>query len=58
MMILYRLSRGAGHSIVASLAFALFNRRVPGPTEAEREQQDRDYMERVADFNRRSRKQQ
>jgi hypothetical protein len=51
MMILYRLSRGAGHSIVASLAFALFNRRVPGPT-------DRDYMERVADFNRRSRKQQ
>lgn len=58
MMILYRLARGAGHSIVASLASALFNRRLPEATEAERKQQDLDYIERIADFNRRSRKRQ
>jgi hypothetical protein len=29
MFIFYRLARDAGHSVLASMAFALFNRRLP-----------------------------
>jgi hypothetical protein len=44
MLAFYRLARGAGHSIFASLAFALFSRPLPGPSVSS-EQQMRNYVE-------------
>jgi hypothetical protein len=58
MMALYQLARGAGHSVLGSLGFALFNWPLPTRTDAEREKDARDYLARVADLDRRSREQQ
>ena len=52
MLSLYRLARGAGHSIFASLAFALFDR--PLGRSASNEQLMRAYLARVADLKKRS----
>jgi hypothetical protein len=57
MIPLYRLARGAGYSVLRSLAWALFNWPPPTPTESERKQQERDYIARIADLDRRSREQ-
>ena len=54
MLAFYRLARGAGHSVSASLAFALFNRPLP-ESSVPLEQQEKDYIDRVADLDRRSR---
>ena len=55
MLAFYRLARGAGHSIFASLAFALFNR--PLGRSASDEQLMRAFLARVADLEKRSREQ-
>jgi hypothetical protein len=54
MLAFYRLARGAGHSIFASLAFALFRRSLPGPSVSS-EQQMRNYLARVADLDKKER---
>jgi hypothetical protein len=53
MLAYYRLARGAGHAIFASLAFALFNRRLG--SSASDEQLMRAFLARVADLEKRSR---
>jgi len=53
MLNLYRLARGAGHSIFASLAFALFDRQLG--RSASNEQLMRAYLARVADLKKGSR---
>jgi len=54
MLAFYRLARGAGHSIFASLAVALFSRPLPGPSVSS-EQQMRNYLARVADLDKKER---
>ena len=53
MLSLYRLARGAGYSIFASLAFALFDR--PLGRSASNEQLMRAYLARVADLKKKAR---
>jgi hypothetical protein len=53
MLSYYRLARGAGHSIFASLAFALFSR--PLGRSASTEQLMRAYLARVAELQKKSR---
>jgi hypothetical protein len=52
MLTQYRLARGAGHSIFASLKFAIFDRPL-GP--ASDKELMRKFLARVADIERRSR---
>jgi hypothetical protein len=53
MLAYYRLARGAGHAIFASLALALFNRRLG--SSASDEELMRAFLARVADLEKRSR---
>jgi hypothetical protein len=52
MLAYYRLARGAGHSMFASLAFALFNR--PLGRSGSDEELMRAFLARVADLQKRS----
>ena len=52
MLAFYRLARGAGHSIFASLAFALFNR--PLGRSGSDELLMRAFLARVADLEKKS----
>jgi hypothetical protein len=55
MLALYRLGRNAGHTIISSLTFALFNRPLPYHSDENQQEIDK-HLARLAELDRESEK--